>query len=102
MWENRFLGLHYELIRQKYNGGKINYVTARSLKGEPRSDYDDLHWAALRYVAIPLLLVRDDNNTPYVLADFTDGAKPPDDPKGLIRIADSGDGLILYKRKLPQ
>lgn len=102
IWENRFNEIRNELIRQKYRAGKVDFVTARSLKGESQTDSDGLHWSALRYVAIPLLLVRDDNTAPYVLADFTDGTKVPDTLEGFTRLAGSGDGLILYKRNLPQ
>ena len=102
MWESRFVKLREALLREKYAEGKIAYETARSLTRKSAADYDDLHWVELRFVAIPLLLVRNDLDTPYVIADFTDGVPPPPIPDNLIKIEESGNGLVLFKRKVVQ
>jgi hypothetical protein len=96
-WEARFVSLHEKLVQERYLSGKVNYITARSLKGEPMSDYDGPHWSLLRYIAIPHLLVCNDDTAPYVIANFTDGMKA-DVPANLVKIAESGDGLFLYKK----
>ena len=102
VWENRFVKLRDALLREKHADGKIAYVTARSLRGNPPAAYDNVHWAELRFVAIPLILVRDEPDTAYVLGDFTDGVTPQDIPENLIKVEDSGDGLILFKRKVAE
>jgi hypothetical protein len=101
-WEDKFLRIHYALITEDYHSGNIEYVTARSLRGEPRTVEDDLHWFHLKYVAIPLNLVRNMPDTPYVLGDFTSGDPIPEVPEGLTKLHDSGNGLILYKRNASQ
>jgi hypothetical protein len=102
VWENRFVKLRNALFREKHTEGKIGYETARSLGGKPPTRDDDVHWAELRFVAIPMLLVRNDPDTAYVLGDFTDGVTPQNIPENLIKVEDSGDGLVLFKRKVAE
>jgi hypothetical protein len=102
VWESRFVKLHDALVREKHAEGKIGYETARSLGGMPPTRADEVHWAELRFVTIPMLLVRNDPDTSYVLGDFTDGATPQNIPESLIKVIDSGDGLVLFKRKVAE
>jgi hypothetical protein len=97
---NQFEPIRDALIRiEKYDGVYLGYITNRSLRGEPRTDRDGVHWAELRYVAIPLMLVRDGHDdAPYVLGDFIEESIP-ETSAGLIKVHDAGNGLILYRRK---
>lgn len=83
---------------EHYRSGDIAYASVRILKGEPINDRDNDHWARLRYAAIPLNLIQDIRNVPYVIGDFTDGTPVPETIEGFIKIADPGAGLVLYKR----
>ena len=96
---NQFEPIRDALFRiEDYRDGYLGYITNRSLRSEPRSDRDGVHWAELRYVAIPLILERDHpDEAPYVLGDFIDDSIP-ETPAGLIKIHDAGNGLILYRR----
>jgi len=102
VWENRFLGIRDALFKEDYTTGNVDYVTSHSLQGQDRTLEDDVHWAQLRYVAIPLILVRDTLDTRYVIGDFTGAGAIPDIPQNLVKIYDTGDGLILFKRELRQ
>jgi hypothetical protein len=97
-WEDKFLRIHFALIRENYHKGKIEYATARSFRGEPKTENDDTRSYHLRYVTIPLILAPDSPDAPYVIGDFTGGDPVPDTPEGLKMILDPGNGLILYKR----
>jgi hypothetical protein len=99
-WETRYTKLHHQLIRERYRAGKIGFITARSLQHLALTEQDDQDWAALRYTIIPLLLIKDDFDAPYIIADFTHETGPPAAIEGFTRIEDSGDGLILYKRNV--
>ena len=98
VWESRYRKLHDELLRQSYTAGKIGFVTERSLQGLPLNDQESYDWSALRYFAIPLILEQGETGSRYLIGNFTysGGMAPP--LAGYSRIADSGDGLILYQR----
>jgi hypothetical protein len=98
--ENQFAPIRDALFREeKYRDGYLGYITNRSLRGEPRTDRDGVHWAELRFVAIPLMLERDrPDDAPYVLGDFIEDSIP-ETPAGLVKVHDPGNGLILYRRK---
>lgn len=98
LWEKRYQKIHDQLIRERYTNGKIGFVTSRSLEQRPLTEQDDQNWAALRYTSIPMLLIKNDLNVPYLLADFTHDTPQSRMIEGFTPIEDSGDGLILYKR----
>jgi len=86
-------------LHAKYELGDIGYVTARSLRGEPLSEREDVSRIELYYVVIPLNLVPNRTDTPFVLADFT-AERPNKLPPGLEEVVDSGRGLVLLKNTL--
>jgi hypothetical protein len=97
--ENQFEPIRDALFRiENYRDGYLGYITNRSLRHEPGTDRDRVHWSELRYIAIPLMLEPDHPlDAPYVLGDFIDDSIP-ETPEGLIKIHDPGNGLILYRR----
>jgi hypothetical protein len=96
---NQFQPIEAALIGAGYRSGLIDYVSARTLRGEPQTTEDDARWAKYRFAAIPLNLVRDVPDAPYVLGDFTEDGKIPPTPQELIIVANPGNGLVLYKRQ---
>ena len=55
--------------------------------------------AVLYYAAIPLNVVPDKLDAPFVLADFALGGSPDQLPEGFEKVYDSGNGLLLLKRR---
>lgn len=98
--ERLFIPIRNALWEERFNGDEIAYASPRSFKGEPITGQDNVVWARLRYAAIPINLVQDIRTAPYVVGDFTDGSPVIEAPEGLIKIADGGKGLVLYKRKI--
>jgi hypothetical protein len=96
---NQFEPIHVVLIAEGYRSGRIDYLTTRSIRGEPRAPEDDVRWAKYRFAAIPLNLVQGAPDAPYALGDFTDDGKIPPTPQGLIVVANPENGLVLYKRQ---
>jgi hypothetical protein len=97
--KNQFEPIHGALAAEGYRSGRIDYLSARTFRGEPRVPEEDFNWARFRFAAIPLTLVRDAPDAPYVLGDFTEDGKIPPTPQGLIVIANPLNGLVLYKRQ---
>jgi hypothetical protein len=97
-WESRYRKLHDQLLRESYTTGQIGFVTERSLQRMPLNEQEYYDWSALRYFAIPILLEQGETGSPYLIGNFTYQGGPPPALAGYTKIADSGDGLILYKR----
>ena len=97
--EKLYVPIRIALREERYFSGDIAYASVRILKGEPINGRDNNHWARLRYASIPLNLIQDLRNVPYVIGDFTDGTAIPEALDGFVKISDPGAGLVLYKRK---
>jgi len=98
-WEKAWEPIQVWLKSVGYDLGDIGYVTARSLRGEPLSEIENVHRAELYYVVIPLNLVQNRSDTPYVLGDFTAG-RPTELPPGLVEVSDPGSRLVLLRNTL--
>ena len=98
-WEKAWEPIHLWLKGVGYDVGDIGYVTARSLRGEPPSEIENVNRAELYYVVIPLNLVQNRSDTPYVLGDFTAG-RPTELPPNLVEISEPGNGLVLLRNTL--
>ena len=82
-----------------YSNSYIAYVTPRSLRGDPKTSEDDLRWVQMRYAMIPWILVQGTLDTSYLIGDF--GEANPELPSNLVKVLDSGKGLVLLKRVSP-
>ena len=96
--ENQYLNIKYELFREYPTAKRIGYITALTLKGTPPDADADLRWSILRYVMIPRILVRGDGE-PFVIGDFKPDEPVPPVPESLVKVYDSGNGMILYRQK---
>jgi hypothetical protein len=96
-WEKRWEPIRDELIRSKYRTGDLGYVTARGLRGEPVTDAEFNNRAELYYVVIPLNLIQNTIDTPFVLGDFTFNEPMPELPDGVVKVFDPGNGLVLFR-----
>lgn len=74
--------------------GEVAFVTYSSVMGKPPSPEDDKRWGQAQYALIPWVLVREKQNTRFVLADFWQGT-PAGLRPDLRRIFDAGDGIVL-------
>jgi hypothetical protein len=93
--EQRFAPLRINLESEGYKG-EIAFVAKHDLSRVPPTPDDDKRWAQSQYVMIPWVLVRTRTNTPFLIADFSDG--PPEVPlDGFVKFFDDGNGLILFK-----
>ena len=96
--ERHFLPIRFALFKEDYTGRNLGYVSARSPVGQKLAFDEGPRWSAVRYVAIPFILIKDSHDVPYVIGDFQAGESVPDELDGFIKFFDRGDGLVLYKR----
>ena len=96
--EAKYLPIHWELKEENYRGD-LAHATARSFRGEKRTELDEVHYAQLRYVTVPLNLVPYPFDALWILGDFTSGEAVPEPPPGIVKVYDPGTGLVLYKRE---
>src|SRR4051812_28983881 len=93
IWEQRLTGIRNALRKAEYTSGNIGYMPAGVLRGNPRTDREDVDWVQVRYAMIPLNVVQDSLNAPYVIAESSD------DVEGFDTLYDGHNGLILLQRK---
>ena len=105
----------YEPIREiladtEYRTGMIAFITNRDLKLEKSTLQDDLRWSQAQFMLVPWVLLRDMRSvsgystkaaTQFVIGDFWDGA-PAEFPPDLVKVYESADGLILFRRTAPE
>jgi hypothetical protein len=99
--EGRYLPIHFYLKELNYRKD-MAHATTRSLRGEPLSESDHVHYAQLRYVTIPVNLIAYPSDSPWILGDFTAGEPVAPPPPGYVKAFDPGTGLVLYRRELQQ
>jgi hypothetical protein len=106
--------LRYEPVREllldaKYRGN-ITFITNRDLKSEENTQEDNNQWVHAQFALIPWILLRGMRSVAgpilsgmaeYVVGDFWDGL-PAEFPAGLVKVYESKDGLLLFRRKLPE
>jgi hypothetical protein len=95
MVEKRLAPIRENLLAIGYKG-EIALITNQVLTGLPSNAEAEKKWAQFQYVLIPWVLVREKQNTPVVLADFSDGP-PTVALEGLSEIYDDRNGLILFR-----
>lgn len=93
MWEKRLTGIRNALIRVRYNNGNIGYMPGGVLQGKQRTQREDVDWVQVRYAMIPLNVLQDSMDAPYVIAE---SSRPVE---GFETIYDAGNGLILLQKK---
>jgi hypothetical protein len=105
--EARYARLQETLRAAGYRSGNIGFITNRDLKSEHNTAEDDERWSQAQFALVPWIVLRGTRSvsgyaaktTPaLVIGDFWDGP-PVEVPPGLVKIYESGDGLILFKRK---
>jgi hypothetical protein len=88
-----------EFVKADYRIGDVGYITARTLRGEQPTNDDKIRRVNFYYAAIPLNVVPDKLDAPFVIADFAMGAPPDQLPQGFDKLYDGGNGLMLLKRR---
>jgi hypothetical protein len=108
--EERYKQIRALLNAEGYSKGPVAFISKRDLMtAEAFNSEDFKRWAQGQYVMVPWNLLRPDGravsdvviqdaNPPFAIADFWDG-EPPTIPDNLVRIYDSGKGLVLFRRK---
>src|SRR5262245_18887031 len=67
--EQRLNGIRNALIRVQYTSGTIGYMPAGVLQGKRRTAREDVDWVQVRYAMIPLNVLQDSLEAPYVIAE---------------------------------
>jgi hypothetical protein len=93
IWERRLTGIRNELIRVQYTSGDIGYVPAGVLEGKRRTEREDVDWVQVRYAMIPLNVLQDSLDAPYVIAESSH------DVDGFETIYSGRNGLLLLRKK---
>jgi hypothetical protein len=91
-WEKRLTGIRNALIRVSYNSGDIGYMPAGVLQGRQRTEREDVDWVQVRYAMIPLNVLQDSLDAPYVIAESSHSVE------GFETIYE-GNGLMLLQKK---
>jgi hypothetical protein len=93
IWERRLTGIRNALIRVQYTSGNIGYMPAGVLQGKRRTEREDVDWVQVRYAMIPLNVLQDSLDAPYVIAESSN------DVEGFETIYDGRNGLLLLRKK---
>ena len=93
IWERRLTGIRNELIRIQYTSGDIGYMPAGVLQGKRRTQREDVDWVQVRYAMIPLNVLQDSTDAPYVIAESSY------DVDGFETIYNGRNGLLLLRKK---
>jgi len=102
VFEKVWIPFFNEFVKADYRIGSVGYITARTLRGEAPTVEDEDRFVHFYYAAIPLNIVRDKLDAPFLLADFTISGTPDRLPEGFDEIYDSGAGMLLLKRRVPR
>jgi hypothetical protein len=99
-------------VKEGYRDGTVGFITNRDLKPQQNTADDGLRWAQVQFILVPWIVLHGTRSVsglevkvpaPFVIGDF--GDTPPLDadlPSGLVKLYDSGDGLMLFRRKPPE
>ena len=93
IWEQRLTGIRNALRKVDYNSGNIGYMPAGVLQGNRRTDREDVDWVQVRYAMIPLNVLQDSLDAPYVIAESSR------DVDGFETAYDGHNGWILLQKK---
>jgi hypothetical protein len=98
VFERLWIPFFIEFVKADYRIGDVGYITARTLRGEQPTNDDKVRRVNFYYAAIPLNVVPDTLNAPFVIADFAVSGPPDQLPQGFDKVYDGGNGLMLLKR----
>jgi hypothetical protein len=96
IWEQRLEGIRNALRKAGYTSGNIGYMPQGVLNGKARTEREDVDWVQVRYAMIPLNVLQDSVDAPYVIAESTHSLE------GFTTLYDGRNGWILLQRKVPQ
>ena len=93
VWEQRLTGIRNALLKANYTSGNIGYMPAGVLQGNQRTSKEDVDWVQVRYAMIPLNVLQDSLDAPYVIAESSH------EVDGFETVYDGQNGLILLQKK---
>jgi hypothetical protein len=96
IWEQRLTGIREALRKAGYNSGNIGYMPAGVLQGRARTEREDVDWVQVRYAMIPLNVLQDTLDAPYVVAESSNGLE------GFTTAYEAHNGWVLLQRKSRQ
>jgi len=96
IWEQRLTGIREALRKAGFNSGNIGYMPAGVLQGRARTDREDVDWVQVRYAMIPLNVLQDTLDAPYVVAESSSGLE------GFTTVYEARNGWVLLQRKSRQ
>ncbi len=95
IWEQRLAAIQSVLISAGYRNGDVGYLPAGALKGQTTAR-EEVDWVHVRYTMIPLNVLYNTVEAPFVVAQFTG------EVAGFTKLYDPGNGWALYQRKSSQ
>lgn len=96
IWEQRLSGIREALRSAGYARGNIGYMPAGVLQGKPRTEREGVDWVQVRYAMIPLNVLQDTLDAPYVVAESSGSLE------GFTTVYDPHNGWVLLQRNSPQ
>lgn len=96
IWEQRLSGIRDALRKAGYNSGTVSYMPAGVLQGRQRTEREDVDWVQVRYAMIPLNVLQDTLDAPYVVAESSGSLE------GFTTLYDARNGWVLLQRKSQQ
>ncbi len=108
--ETRYERIREILLAAGYRTGSIGFVTNRDLESQEHTNEDENRFALAQFVLVPWIILHGtrsvsgyEGRTPalFVIGDFWDGP-PAELPPDLVKLYQTGDGLILFRRKHPE
>ena len=107
---NRYEGIRNLLLAEKYQVGTIGFITNRDLNSQKNTAEDDFRWSQVQFILVPWVVLRGTRSVsgydakiaaPLVIGDFWDGT-PAELPPDLVKLYETKDGLILFRRRFPE
>jgi hypothetical protein len=95
-WEKLFEPIQEYLTTVGYGINDLGYVSSTQLQEGITTEEESIHRAYLYYVAIPMNIVQNKLDAPYIVGDFL-RARPDKLPPGLVQVFDPGNGLVLLQ-----
>ena len=93
IWEQRLDGIRDALRKAEYSSGAIGYMPAGVLQGKSRTEREDVDWVQVRYALIPLNVLQDTLDAPYVIAQSSR------EVEGFTTVFDAHNGWLLLQKK---
>jgi len=109
--EGRYAYIRDALLKIKYTGAPIGFITNRDVQAQPHTPDDEIAWAQAQYIMLPWVVLRDGwslsgrkfeggEEAPFVIGDFWDG-QPAKFPENLTKIFEA-ENIVLFRRNLSQ